>query len=77
MRIIKTSQASIENQDQETLSRDDIQEGVRFFDPERKQKGKLVTRKYHQTTLWMKLYDNGEIEELFNGDLKRIQKIGN
>jgi hypothetical protein len=77
MRIIKTSQASIENQDQETLSRNDIQEGVRFFDPERNQKGKLVTRKYHQTTLWMKLYDNGEIEELFNGDLKRIQKIGN
>ena len=57
------------------ITEGDIKEHTRFYDPERHQKGELVTRKYHQTTLWMKLYESGEIEELFKGDLSRLEKI--
>ena len=56
------------------MTSDDIRENVRFYDPRYSQGGKLVTRKYHQTTLWMMLYDNGEITELTNSDLKQIEK---
>jgi len=52
----------------------DIKENARFYDPRTELSGKLVTRKYHQTTLWMMLHDDGSIEELTNGDLRRIRK---
>jgi len=52
----------------------DIKENARFYDPQLSQGGKLVTRKYHQTTLWMMLYDDGQITELMNADLRRINK---
>ena len=60
------------------MSAGDIQENVRFYDPHTSlgsHTGKIVKRKYHQTTLWMMLYDDGTIEELTNGDLRRIRKI--
>ena len=53
----------------------DIKENARFYDPRQRWEGTLVKRKYHQTTLWMMLFDNGEIEELTNSDLRRIKKI--
>jgi len=56
-----------------SMNEDDIRENVRFYDPTRHQSGKLVTRKYHQTTVWMMLYDNGSIEELHNGDLGHLE----
>lgn len=58
------------------ISEDDIREDVRFYDPRTSlgsHTGRLVTRKYHQTTLWMMLYDDGTIEELTNSDLERIE----
>ena len=54
----------------------DVKENVKFFDPQTclgPNKGKLITQIYHRTTLWMMLYDNGEIQELTCGDLLRIQ----
>lgn len=48
---------------------------MRFYDPRCHAEGKLITQIYHRTTLWMMLFDNGEIEELTNGDLARIEKI--
>jgi len=57
---------------------DDIYENVSFYDPRTSlgsHTGKLVKRKYHQTTMWMMEYDDGTIEELTNGDLERIEKI--
>ena len=57
------------------MVRSDIRENVRFHDPRIKvgaQNGKLVTRTYHRTTLWMMLYDDGDIVELHNGDLEKI-----
>jgi len=59
----------------EAMTMDDLQEGVRFRDPRNDQEGALVTRKYHQDTLWMMLWDEGTIEELTNSDLSRIEKI--
>lgn len=53
----------------------DIRENIRFYDPRRSQGGKFVMRKYHQTTLWMMLFDDGTIEELTNDDLRRIKKV--
>jgi hypothetical protein len=53
---------------------EDIKENVRFYDPWWG-KGKLVTRTYHRTTLWMMLYDDGTITELTNGDLRRIELL--
>lgn len=53
----------------------EIEEGTRFFDPRVNQKGTLVKRRYHQTTVWMMLYDSGEIEELHGGDLDVIEEI--
>ena len=50
-----------------------IREDAHFYDPRSNEEGKLVTRKYHQTTLWMMVYDSGEIQELHVGDLKRIK----
>jgi hypothetical protein len=60
---------------QAAMDEKDIREGSRFYDPRRRQEGKLVKRKYHQTTLWMMLFDDGIIEELTNADLKKIEKI--
>ena len=54
---------------------DDIYDGARFFDPRQRWEGTIVKRKYHQTWVWMMLFDNGEIEELTNGDVRRIRKI--
>ena len=53
----------------------EIKEDVRFYDPRQHWEGRLVKRKYHQSILWMMLFDNGEIEELTNSDLRRIKKI--
>lgn len=52
-----------------------LEENTRFYDPRTDEEGTLVTRTYHGTTLWMMLYDSGEIEELTVSDLKRIEKI--
>lgn len=52
-----------------------LKENTRFYDPRTKEEGTLVTRKYHQTTLWMMLYDSGEIQELTVSDLERIKEI--
>jgi len=55
----------------------DIHENARFFDPSTSlgaKTGKLVTRTYHRTTLWMMLYDDGTIQELMVGCLERIEK---
>jgi len=58
------------------MNEDDIRENARFYDSSRHQSGKLVTRKYHQTTgLWMMLYDDGEIEELHMGDLEHLEIV--
>jgi len=57
------------------MTTEDVKENVRFNDPRFEKEGKLVTRKYHQTTLWMMLWDDGTIEELTVSDLKRIEKI--
>ena len=56
-----------------SMNEDDIREDARFYDSQRHQGGKLVTRKYHQTTVWMMLYDDGSIEELHKGDLEHIE----
>jgi len=53
----------------------DVRENVRFYDPSWSQGGRLVTRKYHQSIVWMMLYDDGTITELTNGDLRTIKKI--
>jgi len=53
----------------------DVKENMRFYDPRYRQEGKLVLRKYHQTTLWMMLYDSNEIQEFTNSDSRRIKKI--
>ena len=56
---------------------DDIHENTRFYDPRTyrgSHEGRLVTRKYHQTTLWMMLYDDGNIQELTQSDIRIIQK---
>lgn len=58
-----------------SLSKEDIHENIAFYDPQRNLEGKLVTRKYHQTTVWMMLYSDGTIEELTNSDLARIEKL--
>lgn len=50
----------------------DIKENARFYDPQLNRGGKLVTRKYHQTTVWMMLFDDGQITELMVADLRRI-----
>jgi hypothetical protein len=52
-----------------------LEENTRFHDPRTGEEGTLVTRTYHGTTLWMMLYDSGEIQELTLSDLKRIEKI--
>jgi len=52
----------------------DIKEGKRFYDPRRGQGGKLTARTYHNTGLWMMLYDDGTLEELLVSDLKEIQE---
>ena len=60
------------------MNESDIHEGVRFHDPRSylgSHTGKLVTRKYHQTTLWMMLYDDGTIQELHKGDLNHIELL--
>ena len=51
-----------------------IKENERFYDKERHQMGTFVLRDYHNTKLWMLLYDSGEIEELHGGDLKHLLK---
>lgn len=51
-----------------------IKENDRFYDTERHQTGTFVLKTYHNTTLWMLLYDSGEIEELTMGDLKKLLK---
>jgi hypothetical protein len=53
----------------------DLEERVRFFDKRRNQYGVLITRRYHQTTLWIMLYDDWTIEELTTSDLKTITKV--
>ena len=58
-----------------SMSKNDIHENIRFYDTERHQEGKLVTRTYHRTTLWMMLYDSGEIVELHAGDLEKLKQI--
>ena len=68
IKLVKTLKIAMEG--------DDVYEGVRFYDPRTSlgsHSGKLVKRKYHQTNVWMMLYDDGTIEVLTNGDLKRIE----
>jgi len=60
---------------QTAMRENDIRENARFYDPSRRQEGTLEMRKYHQTTVWMMLYDDGTIEELTNSDLRRIKKV--
>jgi len=52
-----------------------LEENTRFYDPRTDEEGTLVTRTHHGTTLWMMLYDSGEIQELTVSDLKRIENI--
>jgi len=52
-----------------------LRENARFYDPRTDEEGTLVTRAHHGTTLWMMLYDSGEIQELTVSDLKRIENI--
>ena len=52
-----------------------LKENTRFYDPRTEEEGTLVTRTYHQTTMWMMLYDSGEIQELTASDLKKIREI--